>query len=87
MDKKLIDEIIGRAVADADFRRDLKSNPEKALQDAGYSVSPTFLAAIKAASSTDLDALASEYETRFPGGQTTSSDSDDESGSGSGAMG
>lgn len=84
MDKKLIDEIIGRAVADADFRRELISNPQKALQDAGYSVPADFLAAIQAASSTDLEALASEYETRFPGGQTTSSSSD---GSGSGTMG
>jgi hypothetical protein len=69
MDKKTINEIIGRAATDAAFRRALIADPRKALTDAGYPVDANFLALIDPAHLQELDAMATEYEKRFLGGK------------------
>ncbi|HZH77805.1 MAG TPA: Os1348 family NHLP clan protein [Archangium sp.] len=68
MDRKTINEIIGRAATDAAFRRALIADPRKALTDAGYPVDANFLALLNPAHLQELDTMASEYEKRFLGG-------------------
>ncbi|QSQ19095.1 hypothetical protein JY651_27510 [Pyxidicoccus parkwayensis] len=72
MDKKHIDEITARALSDAEFRKVLISDPERALREAGYPIDgqESFLATLKAALGQSPEALASEYESGFPGGGT-----------------
>ncbi len=69
MDKKTINEIIGRAATDAAFRRALIADPKKALTDAGYPVDASFLALLDPAHLRELDAMATDYEQRFLGGK------------------
>lgn len=70
MDLKLIDDITRRAISDAAFREKLGSDPESALREAGYSIEgqEELLKTLKAALAEHPEALASEYEKRFPGG-------------------
>ncbi|XXF76992.1 hypothetical protein P2318_28640 [Myxococcaceae bacterium GXIMD 01537] len=70
MDPKLIDEITRRAISDAVFREKLSADPERALLEAGYPVEgqEELLKTLKAAMAEAPEALASEYEKRFPGG-------------------
>lgn len=70
MDPKVIDEITRRAISDANFRERLSADPERTLREAGYPVEgqEEFLKTLKAATAEHPDALASEYEKRFPGG-------------------
>lgn len=70
MDKKTLDEIIGRAATDAEFRRKLIADPSKALAEAGYPVDKNLLAVLDPAHLKELDALASDYESRFLGGKS-----------------
>ena len=57
--EKQIHELIGRTMADADFRASLVEDPEKAVKEAGYDLTEEQLAALKKADlagfSTDLD--------------------------------
>ncbi len=96
MDKKIVDEIIGRAITHPEFRRELIADPRKALTDAGYPVDDAFLALLEPAHLQELDAMATEYEQRFLGGKTvhdaissgtTSADDGDTGAGGSGTMG
>ena len=52
--EKEIHELIGRAVADPEFRSKLVEDPEKAVQEAGYELTEEQLAALKAADMSDL---------------------------------
>ncbi|MCY1021345.1 Os1348 family NHLP clan protein [Pyxidicoccus sp. MSG2] len=72
MEKKLIDEITTRAISDAEFRKQLSADPERALREAGYPIEgqEAFLKSVKAALGQSPEALASEYEAGFPGGGT-----------------
>ncbi|MCY1082662.1 Os1348 family NHLP clan protein [Archangium lansingense] len=70
MDRKIIDEIIGRAITSPEFRKALIDDPRKALTDAGYPVDDAFLALLDPAHLQELDTMATEYEQRFLGGKT-----------------
>ena len=48
-------EVIGRALADAQFRQSLKEDPEAAVEAAGYTLTSDQLAALKSA---DLPTVA-----------------------------
>ncbi|MFL5344019.1 MAG: Os1348 family NHLP clan protein [Hyalangium sp.] len=69
MDKKIIDEIIGRGITDANFRKALTADPRKALAEAGYPVDENLLALIDASSLKALDSMVTDYESKFLGGQ------------------
>ena len=56
-------ELIGRAVADADFRKKLTANPEEAAKEAGYTLTDEQLAALNSA---DAKGIAGVLEERFP---------------------
>ncbi len=98
MDKKIIDEIIGRAITNPAFRNALITDPRKALTDAGYPVDDAFLALLDPAHLKELDTMATEYEQRFLGGKTvhdavsasttgTDGDGSDDGDGGPGTMG
>jgi hypothetical protein len=70
MDKKTLDEIIGRAATDSEFRQKLIADPRKALAEAGYPQDENLLAVLDPAHLKELDALASDYENRFLGGKS-----------------
>ena len=53
--EKEMHEVIGRALVDSDFRMSLKENPEMAVREAGYELTPEQLAALK---KVDLPAVA-----------------------------
>lgn len=40
VDARILDLIINRALQDDDYRRELKNNPAKALQDVGWTPAP-----------------------------------------------
>jgi len=48
-------EVIGRALADAEFRKSLKEDPEAAVEEAGYKLTADQLAALNKA---DLPTVA-----------------------------
>jgi hypothetical protein len=52
--EKEIHELIGRAVADSEFRAKLVEDPEKAVKEAGYELTEEQLAGLKAADMSDL---------------------------------
>ncbi|ADN36094.1 conserved hypothetical protein [Methanolacinia petrolearia DSM 11571] len=56
-------ELIGRAVADAEFRKKLTANPEEAAKEAGYILTDEQLAALE---SEDAKGIATVLEERFP---------------------
>jgi hypothetical protein len=56
-------ELIGRAVIDARFRRDLIADTEAAVKAAGYTLTEEQLASLKTA---DGKGLAAVLEDRFP---------------------
>jgi len=56
-------ELIGRMVTDADFRKKMAADPEKAAKDAGYALTDEQLEAFK---STDGEGLAAVLDERFP---------------------
>lgn len=60
--QKEVHELIGRIVADPDFRASLAEDPEKAVKDAGYELSDEQLAALK---KTDLKALGEDLAERL----------------------
>jgi hypothetical protein len=60
--KKEIHELIGRTVADADFRASLVEDPEKALKEAGYDLTEEQLAALKQA---DLEGFSADLDERL----------------------
>jgi hypothetical protein len=58
-----IHQLIGRAVADADFRAKLVEDPEKAVAGTGIELSEQQLAALK---QTDLKGLSADLDERLP---------------------
>ena len=60
--QKEIHELIGRVVADTDFRAGLQDDPEKAVKDAGYELTEEQMAALKQA---DMKALGEDLEDRL----------------------
>jgi H2-forming N5,N10-methylenetetrahydromethanopterin dehydrogenase-like enzyme len=59
--QKEIHELIGRVVADPDFRTSLADDPEKAVKDAGYDLTEEQMSALKQA---DVVALGEDLEDR-----------------------
>ena len=60
--EKELHELIGRSVADPEFRAALLEDAEKALAEAGYELTEEQLAALKA---TDLKALNEALDERL----------------------
>jgi H2-forming N5,N10-methylenetetrahydromethanopterin dehydrogenase-like enzyme len=60
--KKEIHELIGRIVADPDFRAGLADDPEKAVKDAGYELTDEQMNAVMKA---DIKTLGEDLEDRF----------------------
>ena len=60
--QKEIHELIGRVVADPDFRASLEDDPEKAVKDAGYELTDEQMNAVKKA---DMKALGEDLEDRL----------------------
>lgn len=56
-------ELTGRAVVDVEFRKKLLADPELAVQEAGYTLTPEQLAALK---SVEGKGLAAVLDERFP---------------------
>jgi hypothetical protein len=56
-------ELIGRAVADPEFRKKIAANPEEAAKEAGYTLTAEQLEALK---SEDAKGIATVLEERFP---------------------
>ena len=60
--QKEMHQLIGHAVADADFRASLVEDPEKALKEAGYDLTEEQLAALKQA---DLAGVGTDLDERL----------------------
>jgi len=60
--QKEIHELIGRIVADPDFRASLADDPENAVNDAGYDLTEKQMDALKQA---DMKALGEDLEDRL----------------------
>ncbi len=60
--EKEIHELIGRMVADPEFRASLVENPEKTVKDAGYDLTEKQMAALK---ERDLKALSTDLDERL----------------------
>jgi hypothetical protein len=60
--EKEIHELIGRSVADADFRASLVEDPEKATKDAGFDLTEEQMAALKRL---DMKALSADLDERL----------------------
>ncbi len=60
--EKEIHELIGRMVADPEFRASLVEDPEKTIKDAGYDLSEEQMAAFK---DRDLKALSTDLDERL----------------------
>ena len=60
--EKQIHELIGRTMADADFRASLVEDPEKATKEAGFDLTEEQLAALKRV---DLTGLGADLDERL----------------------
>lgn len=60
--QKELNELIGRMVADPDFRASLMADPEKAIQEAGYELTEQQIAGLK---QTDLKGLTEGLDERL----------------------
>ena len=60
--EKEMHEVIGRALVDRDFRTSLKENPELAVREAGYELTPEQLAALR---KVELSAVAESLGDRI----------------------
>ena len=60
--QKEIHELIGRIVADPDFRASLADDPEKAVKDAGFELTNEQMNAVMKA---DIKTLGEDLEDRF----------------------
>ena len=60
--EKEMNELIGRAIADPEFRAGLVQDPEKAIKEAGYELTEEQLAGLKV---TDLQALSEGLDERL----------------------
>lgn len=62
MSEKKMNELIGRAIADPDFRAALIADPDKAIKEAGYELTDEELASLR---EIDLQAKAEELGERL----------------------
>jgi hypothetical protein len=58
------ESVIGRVIADPDFRQALVEEPEQALQDAGIQLDPEDLRQLTSMSRADREQMADELEAR-----------------------
>jgi hypothetical protein len=65
MAKKTVEELIGRALTDSDFRNKLLGSPEATLAEEGYEVGPEVIEAIKSANPDEVNAVAQGLENKF----------------------
>jgi Ribosomally synthesized peptide prototyped by Frankia Franean1_4349. len=56
--------VIGRAIADPEFRQALVEDPEQALQDAGLQLDPDALRQLTSMSREDREQMADELDAR-----------------------
>ncbi len=66
MSKQTVEAVIGKAIMDAEFRKALIADPEKAL--AGYDLTEQEKAALKALDSETLDSMGSSLDARISKG-------------------
>ena len=66
MSQKVVEEVIGKAVVDAEFRSQLFSNPEAALS--GYDLTEEERASLSALEADVFEAFAAEVEERISKG-------------------
>lgn len=62
MAKKSVEDLVGHAMSDKEFRTRLLASPEETLKAEGYEVGPEVIEAIKAANADDFKAVGSEGE-------------------------
>jgi len=62
MSKEAVESVIGKAILDAEFRKALFADPEKAL--AGFDLSETEKAQLKGLDSETLDAMGNTLDAR-----------------------
>ena len=62
MSKEAVESVIGKAILDAEFRKALFADPEKAL--AGYDLTETEKAQLKGLPSETLDAMSHTLDAR-----------------------
>jgi acyl-CoA hydrolase len=62
MSEKKMNELIGRAIADPDFRAALIADPDKAIKEAGYELTDEEIASLR---EIDLKARAEELGERL----------------------
>lgn len=59
------EELIGRAVVDADFRKRLLENPEAVVKAEGYEIDAATLAQIKSVDPAAAEAATSDIDSAF----------------------
>jgi hypothetical protein len=57
-------DMLGRMIADPDFRKGMANNPEQALQQAGLQLAPQELERLRSMSAEDRQKLIQEMDTR-----------------------
>jgi hypothetical protein len=65
MAKKSIEELIGRALTDKEFRDRLLQSPEATLNAEGYEATPEVVEAIKSANPEEIHAVAKGVEDQL----------------------
>lgn len=65
--QKSINELIGRAVTDPDFRMRLFDDPERTLAEEGYELSPEMLEKLKSIDVEAAEAAVNQLDDAFAG--------------------
>jgi hypothetical protein len=65
MANKSVEELIGRALTDKEFRDRLLASPEATLKAEGYDVAPEVIEAIKSANPDEVNAVAQGLENQL----------------------
>jgi hypothetical protein len=65
MAKKSVEELIGRALTDKEFRDRLLASPEATLDAEGYDVAPEVIEAIKSSNPDEVNAVAQGLENQL----------------------
>ncbi|MDC3961297.1 Franean1_4349 family RiPP [Polyangium jinanense] len=65
MSKKSVEELIGRALTDVEFRKKLLAAPEATLTAEGYEAVPEVIEAIKNANPDEVNAMAQGLESQM----------------------
>ncbi|HZF52409.1 MAG TPA: Franean1_4349 family RiPP [Polyangiaceae bacterium] len=64
---KTLNELIGRAVTDPDFRMRLFNDPERTLADDGYELSPEVIEKLKSLDIEAAEAAVNQLDEAFAG--------------------